>query len=104
MCLFCLSSLAFQAAVPFEKGEQLGQPLILVRHAMDTYDKIGGVISDVACVLESFLQSRGDKIGVPPDLACALNVLHAKAHPWYCEQIYSLRNKPGGKCHFTHDD
>lgn len=44
---------------------------------MYTYSEIGGVVSDAACVVETYLRHVVTRLG-SPDLTCALNVMHAR--------------------------
>lgn len=84
-----------QGALTLEKGETLGSHLILFDGVLQRYGSMSGGVIDVACGMQKFVQNRGETISFPSALPMALNMLHAKAHSWYCEPIHALRGKVG---------
>ena len=92
---FCPHAMAF-GCTPLFRGEQLGMHAIILRYCMERFGSLGGVINGVACQFIVFIRKRCERIGAPADIRVALNVLHAKAHPWFCKFKLGMRSQPGG--------
>ncbi|SCZ93103.1 BZ3500_MvSof-1268-A1-R1_Chr6-2g08463 [Microbotryum saponariae] len=89
----CRHDIALKMVNLYQSGEKRYYGLSLLQHISNQLpsDDTLGVLYDVACNLDGYMQSRGILPDLFPRLKFATSVFHAFAHQWPCQLEYNPR-------------